>query len=50
MPRSNERTLIFCVKKETDAIAVIKSREKLLQWYVYLSTKFHQCDTVTKDF
>ena len=50
MPHSNERTLIFYVKKGTGATAVMKSREKLFQWYIYLSTKFHEGDTVTKDF
>ena len=45
-----ERAIIFYVKKEIDTIAMMKPREELLQGYIYLSTKFHKCGTITKDF
>ena len=29
---------------------MMKPREELLQGYIYLSAKFHECGTITKDF
>ena len=29
---------------------MMKPREELLQGYIYLSNKFHECGTITKDF
>ena len=47
---SNERILTFYVKKDNDWIAMTKPRKELLSGYIYPSTGFHACSTITKYF